>query len=329
MQVDAHAERGRRAGTSDIQGVVITQLERTPTVRLIPEELCGAYPAGAFDACNLVDFSPNPGMARAVPGHRVSFAMSQCPPWATPKHEAITMVVSACVRPQPVPNHMPSHCPSHLIPTCLVILLLPSTTPATDLQEFGEEAPAPFQGTILVDYVDASGHADPGAEAPAERKERALLHQELLKSYIALRQLQGFRLVMLHAAAPDALISASYILRRRLKERNGRGESITREGAQNALLEWYCRMREDLERRGVAVQGGTLGGLAADRLAAEQFHIEGIPLVEQHTVQYAYQAIQSLEPTSGMPNKLARALLARAELRSLRRRVDAVTMPCM
>jgi hypothetical protein len=71
------------------------------------------------------------------------------------------------------------------------------------MQEFGDEAPTPFQGTIVIDYIDTSGHTNAGAAAGAERRERALLHQELLIAYITLRQQQGFRLVMLHAAAPN------------------------------------------------------------------------------------------------------------------------------
>ena len=119
MQVDAHAERGRAAGTSDIQGIVVRQLERTLSTREVPEEVCGAYRAGAFDSCELQEATHFQGMARTVPCHRVSFAMSQRLPWSS-NLEAITMVVSTSVRPYPAatPAMLQQACRCRARPSC-------------------------------------------------------------------------------------------------------------------------------------------------------------------------------------------------------------------
>jgi len=67
----------------------------------VPEDVCGAYQAGTFDSCELQDATHFRGMVRAVPCHRVSFAMSQRLPGSS-NLEAITMAVSIFVSP---PQH--------------------------------------------------------------------------------------------------------------------------------------------------------------------------------------------------------------------------------
>ena len=104
--------------------------------------------------------------------------------------------------------------------------------------------------------------------------------------------------------------SPSYILRRKLVDKNSRGEAVTLEMAQKALLAWYGRTCEELEKRCVAERGGTLADLARQRLAQEQFHLEGIPMVEQYTAQHAVDAIRGIASLSGAPGKLARTLQA-------------------
>ena len=104
--------------------------------------------------------------------------------------------------------------------------------------------------------------------------------------------------------------SPSYILRRKLADKNSRGEALTREMAQKALLAWYCRTWKELERRGVAERGGTLADLASQRLTEEQFHLEGIPMVEQYTAKHAVDAIRGISSISGTPEMLAKVLPA-------------------
>lgn len=71
------------------------------------------------------------------------------------------------------------------------------------MQEFAEDAPPAFRGTIIIDWVDSAQLMETRAAEQDHRRERSLVYQAVLKAYITVRQRAGFQLVLLNACTPQ------------------------------------------------------------------------------------------------------------------------------
>lgn len=72
------------------------------------------------------------------------------------------------------------------------------------MQEFADDAPPAFRGTIIIDWVDSAQLMTTGASEKDHRRERSLVYQAVLKAYITARSRGGFRFVLLNACPPQA-----------------------------------------------------------------------------------------------------------------------------